>query len=1520
MCALGDNYVRLELTDTMRKLVGKLPYNLRSRFVAKHQEHKFALPAFIEFVRQQVKTARLMKHMESARAPVKTTSRPRETTKRAPLAVHAAHPIVDDCFHCGKKAHQVPDCHQFKRLTTEARWNAVRPTRLCFRCLRGRHDHRVCPESSVCGKCGKPEHHTLLHSAPRPATKSTGGGDRTSSAEKGAARPPPAAGDSSSTPTETRPPEGALPVSTITDPNPDGRTMLKLLPVVVENAASTYAFIDGGAAPSLITRDLVTRLGLKGRRCHQLMQTECGTFLCDEVVQLKISNLDGDQDITIDEVFVTPQITVNTDHLMPVQWMDSWGHMVDVKLERLPDEEATVGLIVGLNTSLNRHILEQRHGAEGEPSAYLTKLGWVAFGPTGPKLRAVEAPVHHVRPVEDIMDVFKASCDRDFWEKEALTTTEMSYEDRVFLERVSDSCRQENGKYWVDLPFRDEEPLPNNRDMALKCTALLKRKFEKDAAKKSSYVSQVQKYVDKGYAELVPEDALARADGRVWYLTHHAVQHPTKPKIRVVFNPKTKYKGHALNERLLQGPDLTNTLVGVLLRFRNGRYAVTADIQEMFHQVKVPERDRDVFRFFWWPEGDTSGPPREYRMAAQIFGATSSPSIVNFCLRRTADDFGSGYDEEAARTVYRHFYVDNLLKATDDKDSCKTLVNEVIGLCAAGGFRLNQWTSNDKEILAGIPEAERDDSVALLDLSKDELPTERTLGVHWDMKLDCFTFLISLREKAVTRRGILSVVASVYDPLGLVSPVTLQGKLLLQELCKLELGWDAEVPSELADRWKAWTSSLPLLANLKVRRSYAPPGFGPVRTYQLHHFADASKDAYGVVTYLRMTNEHGHVACCLLVSRARVAPLKRTTIPRLELTAAAVAAQMDIKLRKELDIDVIESVFWTDSTTVLKYLANKRARYHTFVDNRVTLIRELTDVSAWRYVDTANNPADITSRGLSVQELIHSEVWRSGPEFLRQDQGSWPAMPEDVRRGALDSKDPEVKTETPVFDLTLSDAPLIEQLAARYSSWPSFLRHVAWLLRFFNNATKRRDDRDPDLTVEELQRAEDHVWKLVQRQTYASEINSLSGKLGRVLKTSKIRRLNPVMQDGLLRVGGRLGKSGVAAAAKHPLILPHASPVVRLMVRWTHEAKGHCGQNHLMAELRSKYWVVHGNAAARAAIRGCVTCRRLSCRPATQLMADLPEERTCPGQPAFTYTGTDCFGPFLVRQGRSTVKRWGALFTCMSSRAVHVEVLDSMDTDAYINALRRFMARRGPVRKMWSDNGSNLVAAEKEMREALGRLDPSKIERELTKTGVEWHFSPPYASNFGGVWERLIRSIRRALRATCQEQILTDDRLQTLFCEAEAVVNSRPLTRCNDDPASQRPLTPNDLLHQKGALEPFTDTCPKDNYVRRRWRQVQYLSDVFWRRWLREYLPLLQERQQWEIRRRDLGVGDVVLVLDEKSARGSWPMGRVVEVIKSSDGRVRSINLRTEKGIYHRPVNKVCVLLEMDATTPNPRV
>lgn len=317
-------------------------------------------------------------------------------------------------------------------------------------------------------------------------------------------------------------------------------------------------------------------------------------------------------------------------------------------------------------------------------------------------------------------------------------------------------------------------------------------------------------------------------------------------------------------------------------------------------------------------------------------------------------------------------------------------------------------------------------------------------------------------------------------------------------------------------------------------------------------------------------------------------------------------------------------------------------------------------------------------------------------------------------------------------------------------------------------------------------------------------------------------------------------------------------------------------------------------------------------RAVEQKMSDLPVDRILHDLPPFTNTGVDYFGPVEVKKGRSTSKRYGVIFTCMASRAIHLEVAVSLDTDACINALWHFISRRGQVAHLRSDNGTNFIGAERELRESLRALSQENIQGVLAQAGIQWSFNPPAGSHHGGVWERMIRLVRKFLSSVLRQQRLDDDGLHTVFCEVEAILNDRPITKLSDDPNDLEPLTPNHLLLLKGkpAFPPGVFT-PYDQYVRRRWRQVQYLSDLFWKRWRREYLPLLQERQKWNQRRRSLKAGDIVVIMDSSAPRGSWPLGRVLDVYPDKQGLVRSVRLQTKGSVVERPVTKLCLVHEM---------
>ncbi|KAK2920579.1 hypothetical protein Q8A73_000064 [Channa argus] len=630
-----------------------------------------------------------------------------------------------------------------------------------------------------------------------------------------------------------------------------------------------------------------------------------------------------------------------------------------------------------------------------------------------------------------------------------------------------------------------------------------------------------------------------------------------------------------------------------------------------------------------------------------------------------------------------------------------------------------------------------------------------------------------------------------------------------------------------------------------------------------------------------------------------------------------------------------DSVYWTDSTAVLKYISNETSRFRTFVANRVSAIQQTSTVSQWHYVNSHLNPADGASRGQKVKAFLRNKLWVSGPDFLTQAVGNWPRNP-DSQEIDLDVADPEVKRNVTVNVLAVEESTdIVQRLMEYYSSWTRLKRAVAWFLRLkdmlltssrrrkgllqntVQNIQLRRKElnyktRKKNLTVDELKEAEVDIIRHCQRKSFPDEISSLL-KGEAVKRSSHIHRLNPVLQDGILRVGGRLSKAAMPEESKHPAILAKNHRVSQLILQDIHERIGHGGRNHVLSTLRQRYWIPNAISAIRKILSSCRTCRRLHGATGRQQMADLPLSRVLPDEPPFTRTGVDCFGPFTIKRGRTTAKRYGVIFTCMATRAVHIEVAASLDTDSFINALRRFIARRGQVLEIHSDNGTNFVGAEGELKRSLEEWNMSKIENRLTQSGIKWMFNPPSASHFGGVWERLIRSVRKVLSATLKDQSLDEEGLQTLLCEVEAILNSRPITTPSDDPNDLEALTPNHLLLLKTQPSIPQGVFQEDDlYSRRRWRQVQYMADLFWKRWVKEYLPELQRRQKWTHAKRNFVPGDIVLIVDESAPRNSWVIGRIIHAIQDERGLVRQVRIKTRTNEFDRPITKVCLLQESE--------
>ena len=1471
---------KIENPDSLKKVVARLPFSLRQKWrevadeITEAKAREVTIADIADFVE---KKARILTHpifgdiiSEPKSKSVLEGRRP-ANRRLSSFAADAHDPsssanggVSDDTLALGpreptlscplcKATHWLSQCKDFRRRNVSERYQIAREKELCYNCLIPGHYAAVCPKTSFCKVDGcEDKHSTFLHPPAVRATDGTQSDIGTQSAYVNVDR-----------------------LQCAFSGVGGSVTGLPVVPVKVRAKGSdttvhTYAFLDGGSNTSFCSEQLMKRLGVKGINTTislTTMERESSTRKC-ELVQLEVFDLEEENFIELPLVFSTPKLPVASESVPRQEDVDRWPHLKGVTVAEI---NADVGLLIGHDVPKALEPKEVRESQNGGPYAAKTLLGWAINGPLG-RNGSAKRTSNFIRADTALDQQFQRFCNMEFNDSLLDNERAMSLEDKRALNIMESTAVLKEGHYEIAMPWRYSPLcLPNNRTLAVHRLELLRRRLVKDPVLFQKYSAFVDNLLDKAYARKVPDNRLCRSGEATWFLPHHPVFHPKKPeKVRVVFDCAAKYKGVSLNDVLLQGPDMTNTLIGVLTRFRQERTAIIADIESMFYQVRVRPDDSDVLRFLWWPGNDLQRRPEEYQMTVHLFGAVSSPSCANFALRKTAEENFQRFDFEVINTVRRNFYVDDCLKSVPSESEAIRLTADLRRLLEKGGFNLTKWVSNSRKLIESLPESDRAGSFK--DLHDSQMPVERALGVRWDVEGDVFCFKIEVNDKPLTRRGLLSVVSSVYDPLGFAAPVILPAKAILQDLCRKRLEWDDPIPTEEKERWLKWLKDLPKLERFSVDRCFKPQNFGRTVSLQLHHFSDASQQGYGAVSYLRSKDDKGTIHCSFVMGKARTAPLKSITIPRLELSAAVLASRLDKIIRREIDLPVHESVFWTDSTCVMNYIRSNDKRFHTFVANRVAIIHDGSSPSQWRYVNTEANPADDASRGLAVDALIKKNRWIRGPNFLWEQESRWPAQPTTVRE--IPDEDPEIKREIRTFS-AVSDAGAnsLNKLLEKFSSWTRLKKIVAWILRYRDRLRASRERRkrgaslalkstvegeSESINVDEINRAEKEVLKFVQRQSFEEEMSRLEQKGGGsgdnsskrskekelvVKKTSAIYKLAPMKIDGLLYVGGRLTQACIPIAAKHQLILPKKHHVVDLIVRHYHLKSGHSGLEHVLSLIRERFWILRARTAVKSVLRSCFDCRRRQAPLGEQQMADLPTDRVTPEKPPFTFVGVDCFGPFVVRRGRSLVKRYGVLFTCLSVRAIHLEVAHSLDTDSFINAMRRFIARRGQPEEVRSDNGGNFVRGERELREAIEGWNQHKIGEFLLQQNVRWTFNPPGGSHHGGVWERCIRTVRKVMGALTKEQILDDEGLATLLCEVESIVNGRPVTKVSDDPRDMEALTPNHLLLLRaGPLAPPGLFSKDEIYSRRRWRQVQYLADIFWRRWIKEYLPSLQER------------------------------------------------------------------------------
>ncbi|KAJ8033541.1 hypothetical protein HOLleu_23814 [Holothuria leucospilota] len=868
-------------------------------------------------------------------------------------------------------------------------------------------------------------------------------------------------------------------------------------------------------------------------------------------------------------------------------------------------------------------------------------------------------------------------------------------------------------------------------------------------------------------------------------------------------------------------------------------------------------QDQHCHRFLW--RGMNSAiPPKTYCVTAVNFGDRPSATIATVALRKTAEAEKTQFPE-AAETILTNVYMDDILECVSSDNEAVQRAGEIEQLLEHGNFSIKRWTfsGNGSNEDSWIPKS------------------EKVLGISWKPVEDILSFKDNVKTfkevpEILTKRICLSKISSVYDSLGLLTPVTVRAKILLRKLWGAKLEWDEPISDTARSGWVELFEDLSNSSQLEFKRCVKPRDAEPGVLPTLVMFSDASQQALGTAAYIRYKLLNGHFESRLIASKSRVAPIEIISIVRLELSAAVMSKRLASYILKEMRIDFGKVFYIVDSEIVRAMIQKESYGYKAFAATRIGEIRQETEPNDWWWCKGELNVADFITRGRTSQEIGTNSTWQDGPGFLALPVDQWP-----VGQSCYERTLPErVKV------VMVEDVEEIDSLASRinlrkYSSYDKLLRVTARVLSLYRK--KKLSGAVSDPTAEDIRMAEMFWVREAQRpmlrlfEEDKRQFYTLYARLGPRLR-----------EDGIIVVGARI-KEHVHFSYNNEevALLPQNHPFSRLYSTSVHN-RGHLGIQSTVSKVRSRYWIIGVQRMVKGIKYRCITCRQFEKRLAGQQMGPLPMQRLKPSPP-WMYVGVDLFGPFTTRgevNKRARGKAYGVIFNCLVTRAVYLDVAADYGTDAFLQVMRRFVTIRGYPKEVYSDSGTQLIAA------------ATQLQGFGVESGLTWKFSTPDAPWQNGATESLIRGVKKALQHSIGDQVLMYSELQTVMYEVANLINERPIGRHPTEPEDGSYLCPNDLLLGRSSSRVPDGPCSDNVNPKQRLQFIQSLVNGFWRKWTRDFFPSLIVRQKWHTVRRNLQKEDVVLVQDSNIVRGKWRMGIVTEVYPDKAGNVRNVKVK----------------------------
>lgn len=1371
--------------------------------------------------------------------------------------------FVKDCRY--KPRHLLPECRAFKKLAVNEKGKIVLNKKLCCLCFSSIHTSEDCPKKETWKQCDVQEcggwHSRMLHGATVQglvlAIPTLGiGGVKTSNA-------------------------------------------ILLLQSIPNPAGSECAVLwDHGSTTELVTFRYAEQNNLSGTNCSLDLSGVGGNSKTFQTKLYCVPVLDRYGEVHEIHAFGIEKITSQ----LQDQDMEKAAAMFpEISSSDLRYPTGEIDLLIGI---AHVGIMPTRRSMNGRLALFSSMFGTGSLlggAQDGVGDEGVDQVAHQVSQA-DVRNV-----KLDFLSAEAygvdipkrcgtcrsckecqFKAVQISYEEMLELTTIEKGLTlNTKDRFWVaEYPFkRDPGILQDNYSQAFACMSSTEKRLKK-RNQLEDYNLQFKETVDRGVFQEISQEDAANYKGPVNYITiveaYKPGPHSTTP-LRLCMNSSLKYNGYSLNELLMKGPSALNDILGVTIGFRRYEVAMVKDISKFYQSVRTVERDQHLRRVLW-RDGETDTKPRIFITTRVNFGDKPAGCIAQTALRETAKKY-QNLNKDAAMKLIEETYVDDTVSGAGSREEAVKLSVAMDEIAQMGGFIFKETVmSGDKN----IPEMPR----KVLGLGWDTEEDAIYVGTHVNtsskrkgVRAEPDIPLQDLQEKfpeTLTKRIIWRIVLGQYDLLGLISVFTIRLKLVMRDLVGGEgekMTWDEPVSQKIREDFLEILHDLIKVKEIKFPRCVKPIGADSNQSPEMMIFADGSKSAFCALVYLRFQMLDGSVRCRFVAGKTRVAPVKKVSVPRVELLGAVTAIRLASTVQENLKIKISRRFFFTDSSAVLGMIRGHCASFQEFVGTRVGEIKSKSDPEKeWYWVPTDCNLADMGTRSnVKPEDIAPGSDYQDGMQWMRGELESWP-----VSQTPGKAPDEELIAAAKVHITNISSPEVISM--NRFSNLNLALKTVGIVFQFLENLKNKKRNA---LKPENIVRAENYLLHLSQ------------DKIREDFKKKELTSLAPMVQEAeskdgrfvnLVVCSGRLGEQMRIGYDKPTLpILDMKSKLALLYMKRAHQ-EDHSGMDRTLQRSRKDVWIIQGRRLSKKICKDCFKCRLRNRVLERQVMAPLHESRLPPA-PIFDSTAVDLFGPLKIRD---TVKKrvskdvWGVLFCCTVTSAIHLEVTENYSCDQFLLCLKRFLNMRGTPSRFQSDPGSQLMAAAIE----VGNWDFSNIEEWSTQRRINWHKIPTNSQHFNGTAESMIKVTKVQLNNLIRSRNLTKGEMDTIFSDVMQIVNSRPLmTRAGSDPLSGGPITP---LHLMGGRATINTPLVRFNGKAGLTRRLAFLEDLkteFWTKWMAQVFPHLVPSYKWKKEYRDVQEGDVVLMKTESELQDRYKLAIVKTAFKDKDGHVRRVIL-----------------------------